>query len=77
MFGLSFGEIIVLVIVAVVVIGPKDMPKVLRKLGQWAGKAHRMAADLRVQSGIDDVLRNLGAATGLSGKPKQLQSLQH
>lgn len=57
MFGLSFGELVVLVIVAVVVIGPKDLPRVLRKLGQWAAKARRMAADLRAQSGIDDVLR--------------------
>jgi hypothetical protein len=33
------------------------MPKVLRKVGQWAGKLRRMAADLRSQSGIDDALR--------------------
>ena len=33
MFGLSFGELVVLLIVAVVVIGPKEMPKVLRKAG--------------------------------------------
>src|SRR5690349_15312145 len=57
MFGLSFGELVVLIIVAVVVIGPRDLPKVLRKLGQWAGKMRRMAADLRTQSGIDEVLR--------------------
>src|SRR5678816_952241 len=57
MFGLSFGELVVLIIVAVVVIGPRDLPKVLRKLGQWAGKLRRMAADMRAQSGIDEVLR--------------------
>lgn len=57
MFGLSFGELCVLVIVAIVVIGPKDMPKVLRKAGQLAGKFRRMASDVRTQSGIDEVLR--------------------
>jgi sec-independent protein translocase protein TatB len=57
MFGLSFGELVVLVIVAVVVIGPRDLPKMLRKLGQWAGKLRRMASEMRAQSGIDDVLR--------------------
>ncbi|MDB4996229.1 MAG: Twin-arginine translocation protein TatB [Myxococcaceae bacterium] len=57
MFGLSFGELVVLVIVAVVVIGPRDLPKMLRKLGQWAGKLRRMAAEMRAQSGIDDVLK--------------------
>jgi sec-independent protein translocase protein TatB len=56
-FGLSFGEVCVLVIVAIVVIGPKDMPRVLRKAGQLAAKIRRMATDVRTQSGIDDVLR--------------------
>lgn len=59
-FGLSFGELVVVVIVAIVVIGPKDLPKVLRKAGQWAGKLRRMAGDLRAQSGIDEVLRTEG-----------------
>jgi sec-independent protein translocase protein TatB len=56
-FGLSFGELCVLIIVAIVVIGPKDMPRVLRKAGQLAGKLRRMASDVRTQSGIDEVLR--------------------
>jgi sec-independent protein translocase protein TatB len=56
-FGLGFGELCVLVIVAIVVIGPKDMPRVLRKAGELAGKLRRMAGDVRAQSGIDDVLR--------------------
>lgn len=54
------SELIVLVVVALVVIGPKDLPKVLKKLGYWAGRLRRMAGDLRAQSGIDDVLHNEG-----------------
>ncbi len=57
MFGLSFSELCLLVIVAIVVIGPKDLPKVLRKAGQLAGKLRRLASDVRAQSGIDEVLR--------------------
>ncbi len=57
---MSFGELAVVVIVALVVMGPKELPKVLRKLGQWSGKLRRMAADLRAQSGIDDALRTEG-----------------
>jgi sec-independent protein translocase protein TatB len=57
---MSFGELTVVVIVALVVMGPKELPKVLRKLGQWAGKLRRMAADLRAQSGIDEALRTEG-----------------
>ena len=71
MFGFSFSELVVLVVVAVVVIGPKDLPKVLRKLGQYAGKARRMAADLRAQSGIDDVLRG----EGLSESVQEIRKL--
>ncbi len=65
-FGFSFGELIVLVIVAIVVIGPKDLPKVLRKLGQWAGRLRRMASELRAQSGIDEVLRTEGLTEDLN-----------
>jgi sec-independent protein translocase protein TatB len=65
-FGFSFGELVVLIIVAIVVIGPKDLPKVLRRVGQWAGKLRRMAADLRAQSGIDDVLRSEGLSEDIA-----------
>jgi sec-independent protein translocase protein TatB len=65
-FGFSFGELVVLVIVAVVVIGPKDLPRILRKAGQWAAKLRRMASDLRAQSGIDEVLRTEGLTEDLA-----------
>jgi sec-independent protein translocase protein TatB len=65
-FGFSFGEFVVLLIVAVVVIGPRDMPKVLRRMGQWAGKLRRMASEIRTQSGIDDVLRGEGIAEDIA-----------
>ena len=62
---MGFGELVLVIIVAIVMIGPKDLPKVLRTLGQWAGKLRRMALDLRVQSGIDDVLRHEGLTEDL------------
>ncbi len=71
MFGFSFTELVVVVIVALVVMGPKDLPKMLRKLGQWAGKLRRMASDLRAQSGIDDALR----AEGLSDDIAEIRKL--
>jgi sec-independent protein translocase protein TatB len=59
-FGLSFGELMVLLIVAVVVLGPKELPRYLRKAGQFAGQLRRMASDMRAKSGIDEVLRTEG-----------------
>jgi sec-independent protein translocase protein TatB len=65
-FGFSFSELVVVIIVALVVMGPKDLPKMLRRVGQWAGKIRRMAADLRAQSGIDDALRSEGLADDIA-----------
>jgi sec-independent protein translocase protein TatB len=59
-FGLSFGELCVLIIVAVVVLGPKELPRYLRKAGQFAAKLRRLAYDMREKSGIDEVLRTEG-----------------
>ncbi|MBX3230003.1 MAG: Sec-independent protein translocase protein TatB [Hydrogenophaga sp.] len=66
MFGFSFSELVVVVLVTLIVMGPKDLPKMLRKLGQWAGKIRRAAADLRAQSGIDDALRSEGLADDIA-----------
>lgn len=66
MFGFSLSELVVVIVVAVVVIGPKDMPKMLRKLGQMAGKLRRMASDLRAQSGIDEALRTEGLSDDIA-----------
>ncbi len=60
MFGLSFGELFVLLIVAVVVLGPKELPRYLRKAGQVAGRLRNLAFEMREKSGIDEVLRTEG-----------------
>jgi len=65
-FGFSFSELVVVIVVALIVMGPKDLPKMLRKLGQWSGKIRRAAADLRAQSGIDDALRSEGLADDIA-----------
>lgn len=57
MFGLSFGEIVVLVIVGMIVVGPRRIPTLMRTAGQWVAKLRRMSTELRSQSGIDDLIR--------------------
>lgn len=49
MFGLNWGEVIVIGIVALIAIGPKELPTVLRTLGQWMGKVRRMANEFQGQ----------------------------
>jgi sec-independent protein translocase protein TatB len=43
-----------------VVLGPKELPKYLRKAGQFAGRMRRIANEMREKSGIDEVLRSEG-----------------
>ena len=49
MFELGWGELVVIGIVALIAIGPKELPTVLRTLGQWMGKIRRMAAEFQGQ----------------------------
>ncbi len=55
MFGIDSTELLVVAVVALVVIGPKDLPRVLRTVGQWVGRARGMARHFR--SGIDTMMR--------------------
>ena len=43
MFDIAWSELFVILIVALVVVGPKDLPKLMRTAGQWAGRARGMA----------------------------------
>jgi sec-independent protein translocase protein TatB len=49
MFDIGWSEIAVIAVVALVVIGPKELPGVLRMVGQWMGKARKMAAEFQGQ----------------------------
>jgi sec-independent protein translocase protein TatB len=49
MIEFSWGHILVIAVVALIVIGPKELPTVLRTAGQWMGKIRRMAAEFQGQ----------------------------
>jgi sec-independent protein translocase protein TatB len=57
MFDIGSSELLLIVIVAVVVIGPKDLPRALYKVGQIVGKARGMARHFR--TGIDAMVREV------------------
>jgi sec-independent protein translocase protein TatB len=46
-FDLSWSHILLFLIITLVVVGPKDLPKMMRMAGQWMGKARAMANQLR------------------------------
>lgn len=55
MLDVAPTELLLIAIVALLVIGPKDLPKAMRFVGQWVGKAKRTAAHFR--TGIDAMMR--------------------
>jgi sec-independent protein translocase protein TatB len=55
MFDIAPTELLIVALVALVVIGPKDLPRVMRTVGQWVGKAKGMARHFR--SGLDTMMR--------------------
>lgn len=81
MFGLDFSEILIIGVVALVVVGPKELPQLMRTVGQWAGKARRMASEFQGQMNeaireaeLDDVRKSVDDLRSLS--PKNLLAEQ-
>lgn len=81
--GVGFEEMILLVVVAIIVVGPKDLPLMMRKFGRFTGKMRAMAFEFK--QGIDELGRqaeleelrkevaNLKAHTGLDDIKKELE----
>ena len=69
MFGLGWSEMVLIGIVALIVIGPKDLPVMFRTLGQFTGKARQMAREFSRamenaadDAGVKDISKTIKAA---------------
>ena len=69
---MSAAEIMILLIVGIVVVGPQKLPPMLRTAGKWVAKLRRMSTDLRAQSGIDRIIRE----EGLEKEIRELRALR-
>ncbi|MBR72731.1 MAG: twin-arginine translocase subunit TatB [Rhodospirillaceae bacterium] len=47
MLDIGWQELLIILVIALVVIGPRDLPKVVRTVGQWTGKARSYARDFQ------------------------------
>lgn len=72
MFGIDSPELLVIAVVALVVIGPKELPNMLRSWGKWMSQMRGMASEFRGhvdemvrQSELDEVKKQLESAPGL------------
>ena len=69
-FGLSASHILVIVVLAVIAIGPKDLPVVLRRFGQFMNRMRGMARDFQGQ--VDAAMKD----AGMDGIRQDLQTLK-
>lgn len=74
MFDLGWTEMLVVGIVALIVIGPKDLPVLFRNVGRWVGKAKGMAREFSSamnqaadDAGVGDIQKTIRSATNPVG----------
>lgn len=73
MFDLGWTEMALIAVVAVIVIGPKELPKVMREMGYWVSRARNLSRtfmdqleEMSRQSGIDEVRKEVEAVRHLN-----------
>src|SRR5581483_1818316 len=71
MFDIGWSELLVIAVVAIVVVGPKDLPRLMRTFGHYAGKLRRAAADFQRQ--FEDAMRE----TELEEVKKAIESVRN
>lgn len=55
MFNIGFAELLLILLIAFVVVGPKDLPKVARALGRFVKYIRNMIEEVKRESGLDEV----------------------
>lgn len=68
--GIGFSELLLIGLAALIIIGPKDLPMMMRQLGQLMGKGRRMAREF--QAAFDDIARQ----SELDELKKEIQELR-
>ena len=71
MFDIGWTELIVVAVVMILVVGPKDLPKMLRTFGQTIGKVRRMAGEF--QSTFNEALREAEQQADIADMKKQVE----
>jgi len=71
MFDIGWTELLVIACVAVIVVGPKDLPRMLRQLGQTMGKLRKMSREF--QSTFNEALREAEQQADIADMKKQVE----
>jgi sec-independent protein translocase protein TatB len=73
MFDIGWTEVLVIATVAILVVGPKDLPRMLRSFGRTMGTVRRMSNDFKRQ--FDEALREAERQSGLDETKKDFQAM--
>lgn len=75
MFDIGFLEILVILIIALLVIGPERMPEVARKLGSFMGKTRRFINQMKEDSPIKDTVQEVQSAMNLEEEKQKINNI--
>ena len=70
MFGIGWTELLIIAIVVIIVVGPEDLPRLMRSFGHYAGKLRRMTNEFKQQA--DEAMRE----TELVGVREAIESVR-
>ena len=74
MFNLGWTEILVIVAIAIIIVGPRDLPGMLRSAGQLLGRMRRMASDF--QKTFNDAIKDAERQVGVDEIRKEVDSVK-
>ena len=73
MFDIGWTEMVMIIIVLIVVVGPKELPRMLYHIGQWIGRVRRVARQLQDgieqmahEAGVDDLKKQIDSMSDIS-----------
>lgn len=83
MFGIAWSELLLIGVVALVVVPPKDLPTMMRTVGRWVGQMRRMASDFQYQMSsalreaeLDDLKKSVSDLTSMDPMADIRQELE-
>lgn len=76
MFDIGFMELMLILIIALVVIGPERMPEVARKVGQFIGKTRNFINSVKDDSNLRDTVRELQQSLDLKEEQERFNHIQ-
>ena len=75
MFDIGFLELMVILVIALLVIGPERMPEVARKIGTFMGKMRRFINSVKEEGQVQDTLREIKQSMNIEEEKKQMDNI--